>query len=132
VFCISISFFFLTFSISWVTPSLILSIFSLNSFLYLWCSLFHFGVYLGLLWYYLFVVVFSHIIFFVFNFLSDSCMFWLTMSSNISMKFSLITCRISSFSVLVGFLWFLGTVYLCFVGVWMLVPILLISLWILY
>jgi hypothetical protein len=36
------------------------------------------------------------------NFLSASCIFCLTMSSNISMKFSLITCRISSFRV---FLW---------------------------
>jgi hypothetical protein len=36
------------------------------------------------------------------NFLSASCMFWLTMSSRISMKFSLITCRVSSFRV---FLW---------------------------
>jgi hypothetical protein len=36
------------------------------------------------------------------NFLSASCMFRLTMSSNIAMKFSVITCRISSFLV---FLW---------------------------
>jgi hypothetical protein len=33
VFCVSISFFFLRFSILWVTSCLILSIFSLNSFL---------------------------------------------------------------------------------------------------
>jgi hypothetical protein len=33
VFCISASFFFLTFSISWVTSSLILSIFVFNSFI---------------------------------------------------------------------------------------------------
>jgi hypothetical protein len=32
-------------------------------------------------------------------FLGASCMFWLTMSSNISMKFLMITCRISSFRV---------------------------------
>jgi hypothetical protein len=36
------------------------------------------------------------------NFLSASCTFCLTMSSNISMKFSVITCRISS---LRKFLW---------------------------
>jgi hypothetical protein len=33
VFCISVSFFFLRFSISWVTSSLILSIFVFNSFI---------------------------------------------------------------------------------------------------
>jgi hypothetical protein len=33
------------------------------------------------------------------KFLSASCTFWLTTSSSISMKFSLITCRISSFRV---------------------------------
>jgi hypothetical protein len=48
LFCISVSFFFLRFSISRVTSSLILSIF-VNLSLYLWCFLFHFGVYLGLL-----------------------------------------------------------------------------------
>jgi cytosine/uracil/thiamine/allantoin permease len=37
---------------------------------------------------------------FSWNFLSDCCTLWLTMSSSISMKFSLITCRISSFRVL--------------------------------
>jgi hypothetical protein len=36
------------------------------------------------------------------NFLNASCAFSLTMSSNASMKFSLITCRISSFRL---FLW---------------------------
>jgi hypothetical protein len=36
------------------------------------------------------------------NFLGASCMFWLTMSSNISKKFSVITCRISSLRL---FLW---------------------------
>jgi hypothetical protein len=48
------------------------------------------------------------------NFLSASCMFWLTMSSNISMKFSVISCRISFFRV---FLWtFLGSLaYFIFV-----------------
>jgi hypothetical protein len=39
------------------------------------------------------------------NFLSASCTFWLTMSSNISMKFSLITCRISSFRCSCGLHW---------------------------
>jgi hypothetical protein len=38
------------------------------------------------------------------NFLSASCTFWLTMSSNISMKFLVITCRISSLCL---FLWVL-------------------------
>jgi hypothetical protein len=33
LFCISISFFFLRFSISWVSSSLILSVFALNSFI---------------------------------------------------------------------------------------------------
>jgi hypothetical protein len=33
LFCISVSFLFLKFSISWVTSSLILSIFTLNSFI---------------------------------------------------------------------------------------------------
>jgi hypothetical protein len=44
--------------------------------------------------------VFSYYLFLLsWNFLSASCMFWLTMSINISMKFSLIICRISSSSV---------------------------------
>jgi hypothetical protein len=33
LFCISVSFFFLRFSISWITSTLILSIFALNSFI---------------------------------------------------------------------------------------------------
>jgi hypothetical protein len=33
LFCISVSFFFLKFSISWITSSLTLSIFALNSFI---------------------------------------------------------------------------------------------------
>jgi hypothetical protein len=49
VFCVSVSFFFLRFSIFWVTSFLILSLFIFNSFISLYCSLFHFGVYLGLL-----------------------------------------------------------------------------------
>jgi hypothetical protein len=64
-FYISVSFFFPWFSISWVTSSLILSIFILNSFLYLWCSLFHFIVYLGLLLVHFFVCVFSYSFFVV-------------------------------------------------------------------
>jgi hypothetical protein len=47
--------------------------------------------------------VFSYSLFLTsLNFFSASYTFWLTMSSYISMKFSLITCRISSFR---GFLW---------------------------
>jgi hypothetical protein len=62
------------------------------------------------------------------NFLSVSCMFCLTMSSIISMKFLLITSRISSFNVfLLGFVGFLGIVYFCFVGVWIWVSIFFIS-----
>jgi hypothetical protein len=46
---------------------------------------------------------FSYPLFFVsWNYLSASCTFWLTMSSIISMKFSVITCRISSLRM---FLW---------------------------
>jgi hypothetical protein len=65
VFCVSVSFFFLRFSISWVTSSLILTIFIFNSFISLfivfsvslWC--------LGLLWVHLFVSVSSHILYFL-------------------------------------------------------------------
>jgi hypothetical protein len=50
--------------------------------------------------------VFSYsLIFLSWNFLSVSYMFWLTMSSTISKKFSLITCRISSFRVFCGLCW---------------------------
>jgi hypothetical protein len=102
---ISVSFFFLRFSILWVTFSLILSIFSLNLFISL------FLVFSVSVWYLFRVPKISFICCCVFscslillswNFLSASYMFWLTTSSNISMKFSLITCRISSFRT---FLW---------------------------
>jgi hypothetical protein len=109
LFCISISFFFLRFFISWVT-SFILSIFVLNSFISL------FMVFSVSFWYLFRAPMSSFICFYVFsyslflfswNFLSASCRFWLTMSSKISMKFSVITCRIYSFRV---FLWaLLGT-----------------------
>jgi hypothetical protein len=39
------------------------------------------------------------------NFFSASYTLWLTMSSNVSMKFSLITCRISSFRCSCGLHW---------------------------
>jgi hypothetical protein len=103
--CISVSFFFLKFSISWVTSSIILSIFALNSFIYLFMMI------SVSVWYLFGVHIISFIFFCVFLyssillswiFLNGSYMFWLTMSSNISKKFSLITCRISSFRV---FLW---------------------------
>jgi hypothetical protein len=105
LFCISVFFFFLRFSMSWVTSSLILPILVLNSFISL------FMMFSVSLWYLFRAPTSSFICFCVFpyslfllswNFLSASYMFWLTMSSNISMKFSVITCRISSFRV---FLW---------------------------
>jgi hypothetical protein len=102
LFCISVSFFFLWFSISWATFSLILSIFYLNSFITL------FMVVSVSVWHLFSASMISFVCFYVFsyslflssgNLLSSSCMFWLIMLSNISMKFSLIACRISSFSV---------------------------------
>jgi hypothetical protein len=105
LFCISVSFFFLRISILWVTSFLILSIFTLNSFISLfmvfsvsvWClfsaPMISFSCFCA----------FSYSLFLLsWNFSSASLMFWLTMSSNISMKFSLITYRISSFRL---FLW---------------------------
>jgi hypothetical protein len=57
--------FFLRFSISWVTSSLIFQFSSLiHLSLCLWCFQFQFGVYLGLLCIHLFVFVFSHILYF--------------------------------------------------------------------
>jgi hypothetical protein len=105
VFCISVSFFFLRFSISWVTSSLVFSIFVFNSFISLFivfsvslCYLFR-----GHLSSFICFCVFSYSLFLVSrNFLSASCTFWLTRSGNISMKFSVITCRISSLRL---FLW---------------------------
>jgi hypothetical protein len=105
LFCISVSFFYLRFSISWVTSPLILSIFGLNSFISLfmvfsvsfWCSFR--APMISFIWF----CIFSYSLFLLsWNYLSASCAFWSTMSSIISMKFSLITCRISSFRV---FLW---------------------------
>jgi hypothetical protein len=64
VFCVSDSVFFLRFSVLWVTSALRLSTFIFNSFIYLSCSLFQFGVYLGLLWVHLFVSVSSCILYF--------------------------------------------------------------------
>jgi hypothetical protein len=64
LFCISVSFFFLSFSTLWVISSLILSMFILNSFISLFMVFsVSFGVYLGLLWFHLFIFVFSHILF---------------------------------------------------------------------
>jgi hypothetical protein len=93
------------FSISCVTSSLILSIFALNSFISLivvFCvSLWH--LFRAPMSSFICFCVFSYSLFFLsWNYLSASCTFWLTMSSNISMNFSVITCRISSFRV---FLW---------------------------
>jgi hypothetical protein len=79
--------------------------FALNSFISL------FMVFSVSLWYLFRAPVSSLICFYVFlyslflwswNFLSASCMFWFTLSCNISMKFSVISCRISSFKM---FLW---------------------------
>jgi hypothetical protein len=105
VFCISVSFFFLRFSISWVPSSSILSILFFNSLISLftvfsvslWC------LFRALMSSFICFCVCSYSLFLVYwNFLSASYMFWLTMSSNIAMKFSVITCRISSLRV---FLW---------------------------
>jgi hypothetical protein len=65
MYCVSVWFFFLRFSISWVTSSLIFSIFIFNSFISLfivfsislWCYLGHFYVHL-------FVSVSSHVLYF--------------------------------------------------------------------
>jgi hypothetical protein len=88
-----------------VTSSLILSIFILNSFISL------FMVFSVSLWCLFRAVMISLICFCVFsyslfllswNFLSASYTFWSTLSSNISTKFSVISCRISSLRM---FLW---------------------------
>jgi hypothetical protein len=49
-------------------------------------------------------------------FLNASCTFWLTMSSTIPMKFSVITCKISAFSL---FLWTLLGSLVSFIFVWL-------------
>jgi hypothetical protein len=105
LFCISVSFFFLKFSVSWVTSSLILSIFYFNSFIYLFVmvSISVWSSFSASMISFISFYVFSYsLVLLSWNFLSASYTFWLTMSSNISMKLSLITCRISSFRV---FLW---------------------------
>jgi hypothetical protein len=65
VFCFSAWFFFLRYSMTWVT-SFLLFLFSslIHLSLYSSCSLFHFGVYLGLFWVHLFVSVSCHIFYF--------------------------------------------------------------------
>jgi hypothetical protein len=99
VFCISVSLFFLRFCISWVTSSLILSIFVFTSFISvfivfsvsLWC------LFRAPMSSFICFCVFSYSLFLLsWNFLSASYTFWLTMSSNISTTFSVITLRISS------------------------------------
>jgi hypothetical protein len=85
-----------------------LSIFALNSFISLfivifvsvWC-LFRSSMILFICFW-----VFSYSLFLLsWNFLSASYLFWLTMSSIISMKFSLITCRITSLGCSCGLHW---------------------------
>jgi hypothetical protein len=103
LFCISVSFFFLRFSISWVTSSLILSIFDLNSFISLFMMVLDF-----FFWHFFRASMISFICFCVFSyslFLSS----WTVLSVSyfgvdhvISMKFSLTSCRISSFRL---FMW---------------------------
>jgi hypothetical protein len=105
LFCISVSLFFLRFSISKATFSLILSIFSLNSFtsLFMVFSVSFWCLFRAPMTSFICFCVFSYYLFLLsWNFLSASCTFWLTMFSIISIKFSLITCRISSFRL---FLW---------------------------
>jgi hypothetical protein len=105
LFCLSVSFFFPRFSISWVTFSLILSIFILSSFICLfivffvslWC------LYSACMVSFICSYAFSNSLFLLsWNFLSVFCTFYLTISSIISIKFSLITQKISSFRL---FLW---------------------------
>jgi hypothetical protein len=62
----------------------------------------------------LFLCLLIFFIFGVLEFLESSCMFWLTMSYNMSMKFSLISCRISSLRM---FLWALLSSLVLFIFV---------------
>jgi hypothetical protein len=65
LFCISVLFFFS--EVFYIMSHLLFNIVKFHpEFIYfsLWCSLFHFGVYSGLLWFLLFVLVLSHIIYF--------------------------------------------------------------------
>jgi hypothetical protein len=93
------------FSMSWVTSSLILSIFIFNSFISLFIV---FSVTLWCLFrapmisFICSCVVSYSLFLFYWNFLSASCTFGLTTSSIISMEFSVITCRMSYLRV---FLW---------------------------
>jgi hypothetical protein len=78
LFFISVLFFFLRFSISWGTSSFVLSIFTLNSFisLFMVCSVSVWCLF-TLLWFHLFVSVFSHILEFCFLGISwVSCFGW--------------------------------------------------------
>jgi hypothetical protein len=98
-------YFFLRFSIWWITSSLILSTFILNSFisLFMVCSVSFWCLFRTSMVSFICYCTFSYSLFLLTqNFLSVSCTFWLTMSSIISVKFSLITHKISSFRV---FLW---------------------------
>jgi hypothetical protein len=90
IFYVCVSFFFLRFSMPWLTSSFILLIFFLNLFMSL------FMVFSVSLWCllrapmssFIYFCVFSYSLFlFSCNFLSASYTFWLTLSSNISMKF---------------------------------------------
>jgi hypothetical protein len=80
--------------------------------------MFHFGVYLGPYEFiYLFLCFLIFFIFVVLEFLEYLLYVLVDHSPNVSMIFSFITCSISSFSVPLGFVRFLGIVYLCFGGV---------------
>jgi hypothetical protein len=135
VFSISVLFFFPRFSILRVISSLILSIFTFNPFISLFIV---FSVYLWCLFRapmssFICFCVFSYSLFLLsWNYLSASCTFQLTMSSNISMKFSVITCRISSFKCSFGLHWVPCHSLSLFFGIWNWVSIFFISLWILY
>jgi hypothetical protein len=135
LFCISALFFFLRFSMSWVTSSLILSIYTLSSFIplfkmffvSLWC------LYRASIVYFIFSCAFSYSLFLLsWNFLSTSCIFWLTILSIIFITLFDYLQDIFFQNVLADFIVFLGIVSLCFVGVWTWVSVCFISLWFLY
>jgi hypothetical protein len=102
VFHFVLHFCFILFSISWVNSSLILSIFIFKSFISLSIV---FSVSLSFLFrppmssFVCFYVFLFSLLLVSWNFLSASWTFWLTMSSNISMKFSVSACRITSLRV---------------------------------
>jgi hypothetical protein len=115
VFYVSVWFFFLRFSISWITSSLIFSNFIFNSFIYLYCSLFDFGIYSGLLW--VFISVSSHILYFwclEISWVHLVHFFKLHLVSS-SWKFQWLLAGFLLEGVFVGIVGFLGV--LCFVGV---------------